>query len=213
MADAELQTRVTHVLEDPSAKAVARVYALAYLDAARAAGEPAPLEELTSFQDDVLAKNPRFAELLASELVSEEHKQTLLAKTVHGVASPFFANFLKVLARHQRLSLFPLILSEAWLEQERRANQKRVQVKSAVPLSAQQLDSIKQRLQAALGSEPILQPAVDEKLIGGLVIQVGDTIYDGSLRTRLKNLRQRLREGYLHEIQSGRDRFSHSEGN
>jgi F-type H+-transporting ATPase subunit delta len=75
------------------------------------------------------------------------------------------------------------------------------------------MDTIKSRLQSALAAEPIVIPSVDERLIGGLVIQVGDTVYDGSLRTRLKNLRQRLREGYLNEIQSRRDRFSHSEGN
>jgi F-type H+-transporting ATPase subunit delta len=42
---------------------------------------------------------------------------------------------------------------------------------------------------------------------------VGDTVHDGSLRTRIQNLSHRLKEKYVHEIQSGRDRFSHSEGN
>ena len=53
---------------------------------------------------------------------------------------------------------------------------------------------------------------VDESLIGGLVIQVGDTVYDSSLRTRIKTLAGRLTERTLNEIQSGRDRFSHPEG-
>ena len=47
----------------------------------------------------------------------------------------------------------------------------------------------------------------------GLVIQVDDTVYDGSLRTRLKQLRGRLDNRSIHEIQSGRDRFSHPKGN
>ncbi|MCA9036130.1 MAG: F0F1 ATP synthase subunit delta, partial [Planctomycetaceae bacterium] len=48
---------------------------------------------------------------------------------------------------------------------------------------------------------------------GGLIIQVGDTVYDSSLRSRLQQLRGRLVEKALNEIQSGRDRFSHTEGN
>lgn len=203
----------SHVLEDPSAKAVARVYAQAYLDAAAQAGTENPLEEITSFQDDVLNRNPQYANLLLSEELTSEEKISLIEKTVQPVASPAFTNFLKVLAQHERLNLFPVILNLAWLEQERRQGRQRVLVKSAVPLSEEQLSSIKNRLQSALNSEPILIPEVDENLIGGLVIQVGDTVYDGSLKTRLSSLRQQLRKGYLHEIQSGRDRFSHSEGN
>jgi len=205
--------RPSRVLEDPSAKAVARVYAQAYLDAVTQAGAENPLEEITSFQDDVLNLNPQFADLLLSEALATDEKIRLIEKTIQPSASPVFANFLRVLAEHQRLNLFPLILNLAWLEQEHRAGRQRVLVKSAVPLSEEQLSSIQNRLQSALNSEPILIPSVDENLIGGLVIQVGDTVYDGSLKTRLGSLRRQLRKGYLHEIQSGRDRFSHPEGN
>jgi len=211
---AEVSTsRPSHVLEDPSAQAVARVYARAYLDAAQKAGVENPLEEITSFQDDVLNPNPEFARMLSSEVLGREDKVALLERTIQKIASPFFANFLKVLGSHDRLNLFPLILSLVWTEQERRSGRQRVTVKSAVPLNEQQLSSIKNRLQSALNSEPILIPSVDADLIGGLVIQVGDTVYDGSLKTQLISLRQRLRKGYLHEIQSGRNRFSHPEGN
>lgn len=213
MSETASKTRPDHVLEDPSAKGVARVYATAFLDAASSAQNWHALEEFTSFQDDVLNPNPEFGRLLTSEAVRSDDKIALLDKTLQGRASEFFLNFLKVLARHERLNLLTLILSETWAEHEHRVGQKRVQVKSAVPLSDDQLKSIKERLHAVLNSEPILIPSVDEQLIGGLVIQVGDTVYDGSLKTQLKNLRQRLREGYLNEIQSGRDRFSHSAGN
>jgi F-type H+-transporting ATPase subunit delta len=58
MSATELPTRPPTVLEDPSSKAVARVYAVAYLDAARSAGEQNPVEEIESFQVDVLARQP-----------------------------------------------------------------------------------------------------------------------------------------------------------
>ena len=212
MSDATAAT-ASHVLADPSAKAVARVYAQAYLDAAKSAGESNPLEDLTSFHDDILKPNPEFARLLTSEVTSRDDKVGLIDRVVQPRASQFFTNFLRVLARHERLDLLPLILAEAWTEQERREGKRRVQLISPQPLSDEQLGQIRDRLKAALPYEPVLLTETDESLIGGLVIRVGDTIFDGSLRAWLKDLRLRLRERYLHEIQSGRDRFSSPEGN
>ena len=57
----------------------------------------------------------------------------------------------------------------------------------------------------------VIGRVVDPDILGGLRIRVGDTVYDGSLRARLTQLRHRVRERSLHEIQSGRNRFSHSE--
>ena len=208
---AEPQTRPTHVLEDPSAKAVARVYASAYLDAAAAGNVADPLEELTSFLEDVLDRNPEFAAIMVSPATSRDGKLQLIDRVVQPVASEFFTNFLKVLVHKDRLDLLPVIRSLCSSELERRSGKQRILVRSATPLSEEQLQKIKDRLQAALSIEPILTPEVDEELVGGLVVQVGDTIYDGSLRTRLQNLKLKLRERYLHEIQSGRDRFGHSE--
>jgi F-type H+-transporting ATPase subunit delta len=61
-----------------------------------------------------------------------------------------------------------------------------------------------------MGFEPILETRLDTSLLGGVIIRIGDTVYDSSLRTRMKQLHERLRERSLHEIQVGRDRFSHS---
>jgi F-type H+-transporting ATPase subunit delta len=203
----------SHVLADPSARAVARVYAQAFLNAAGNVGVADPLEELTSFLDDVLRPNPQFARLLTSELTTREEKLGFIQRVVEPRASEFFTNYLRVLARHERLDLLPLNVGEAWNEQERREGKRRVTLRSATPLSSEQLDRIAGRLKGALPYQPVLIPRTDESLLGGMVIQVEDTVYDGSLRTRLNNLRDRLRERYLHEIQSGRDRFSSPEGN
>jgi F-type H+-transporting ATPase subunit delta len=210
---AQANAAASHVLADPSAKAVARVYAQAYLDAAKSSGLSQPLEDLTSFHDDVLQLNPEFARLLTSEVTTRDEKVGLIDRVVAPRASQFFTNFLRVLARHERLDILPLILGEAWLEQERREGKRRVQVTTPLPLTDAQRGQIRDRLKAALPYDPVLLTETDESLLGGMVIRVGDTIFDGSLRTRLTDLKLRLRERYLHEIQSGRDRFSSPEGN
>ncbi|MBL8850476.1 MAG: ATP synthase F1 subunit delta [Planctomycetaceae bacterium] len=212
MANDQPKSRPDHVLEDPSAKAVAQMYAEAFLDAAGGATSEA-LNEFTSFVDDVLDRFPDFNRLLTSEVTGREDKLALIERVVAKRATPLFANFLRVLARHERLDLLPLILGEAWLEFEHRSGKRRVTVRSAQALTEAQLNRVRSQLVASLPYEPILLPVVDASLIGGLVIQVGDTVNDGSVRTRLKNLGNRLKEKYVHEIQSGRNRFSHSEGN
>jgi F-type H+-transporting ATPase subunit delta len=213
MQAADLPTRPLHVLEDPSSKAVARVYALAYLNAAASTQIAEPVEELTSFMEDVLQPHPQFERLLMSQLTSRDDKLGMIERVVKPRASQFFVRFLTVLAEHERLDLLPLIHQEIRAEHERRSGKGRVTVRSAVSLSDFQISTITDRLRAALPFDPIVVPQVDESLIGGLVIQVGDTVYDSSLKSRLHSLQHRLRERYLHEIQSGRDRFSHSEGN
>jgi F-type H+-transporting ATPase subunit delta len=172
-----------------------------------------PLDEFRTFYDEVFEPNPDFSQLLTSQFTSKDDKAGIIDRVVKPRASELFTHFLKVLADKDRLNLLPYILRECIAEQERRAGQKRVQVYSAVDLSPQQLVAIRERLKAVLNIEPIVIPQTDPKLVGGLVIRVGDTIYDGSLKTRLRMLAHRLRERYLHEIQSGRDRFSSSEGN
>lgn len=209
----EAPPRPSHVLEDPSAKAVARVYAVAFLDAAASTGAQEPLEELTALWDQVLSVSPEALRLLTTETTSRDDKLGMIERAVAPHASELLTNFLRVLARHERLDLLPVILGEAWKQHEARSNQKRVTIRSAVELTAEQLRQIQSRLEAALPYHPVLQPVHDPEMVGGLMIQVGDTVFDGSLRTRLKNLQDRLRERYLHEIQSGRDRFSSAEGN
>ena len=207
----QIKTRIESVMEDPHRGAVARVYADAFLNAIPATELDEALAEFRSFIEGVLEKQHDFAQLVRSDMVSRDQKLHLIDRIVAGRASELFTNFLRVLARHDRLNLLPLILAQCGIEAEKRSGRKRVQVISAQPLSEADLNKIRERLTAALAIQPVLEAAVDPSILGGLRIRVGDTVYDGSLRARLKQLRHRVRERSLHEIQSGRNRFSHSE--
>lgn len=200
-------------MEDPSARSVAKVYAQAYLDSAGADGAQAAVEELGSFVVDVLGANPEFDRLLRTPAVNADVKVELLDKVVVPHASTLFADFVRVVARHDRLDLLPLIHDVAVRELERRSGQQRVQVTSAIELSDQSLEAIRNSLASALSTQPILETRVDPSLLGGLKIRVGDTVYDGSLKSQVKQLRASLRERCLNEIQRGRDRFSYQSGN
>jgi F-type H+-transporting ATPase subunit delta len=118
-----------------------------------------------------------------------------------------------VLVRHDRIELVPLIVREARLRHEVRSGRRRIQIKTALPLSDQAKEQLRSRLAQSLPFDPILETQVDPSLIGGIVIRVADTVYDSSLATRVAQLRERIQQRSLHEIQSGRDRFSSAEGN
>lgn len=211
MADKPIKTRIESVMEDPSAGAIARTYADAFLNALPAGDVQVALDEFRSFVEDVLEKQPDFNRLLTSGIVGRDQKLTLIERIVAGRGSELFTNFLRVLARHDRLDLLPLILAQCGIEAEKRTGRKRVQVVTARALSESALNKVRDSLAAQFSIQPIVEPIVDPGILGGLRIRVGDTVYDGSLRARLTQLRHRVRERSLNEIQSGRDRFSHPE--
>src|SRR5262249_10185343 len=159
---------------------IARVYADAFLNALPADQVGQALEEFRSFIDEVLDKNPDFERLLTSDTVSRDQKVALIDRVVAGRGSELFTNFLRVLARRDRLNVLPIILAQCDIEYEKRSGRKRVQVVTAQPLSDAMLAKIRDRLASTMSFEPVIEPAVDPDLLGGLRLRIGDTVFDGS---------------------------------
>ena len=212
MSDSSTKQRSENALEDPGALAVATMYARSFLSAAAQNGVAAPEEELNSLVDDVLRRYPEFENLLMSDSVGRDDKLGIVDRVIVPNSSEFFANFLRVLIRHGRVTMLPMIQSVLARLQEEAVGRRRVRVVSARPLSDSSRSQIVNDLKNKLGFEALLQETVDASLVGGMILQVGDTVYDSSLRSRLKQLRGRLAEKAINEIQCGRDRFSHPEG-
>jgi F-type H+-transporting ATPase subunit delta len=190
--------------------ALARRYAEAMVDAAQKEGQADPaLEELAELESDVLARFPVFAQVLASDRVPAAEKDRILTDVFEGRASGLVLRFLRVLNRHGRLGLLGPIIREARAIWDRRNRRIPVSVRSAVALDDSQIKALHDRLQGLVAGTPILTATIDPGLIGGLVVQVGDQLYDASVKNRLAQLRHRLIEGKTHEIQSRRDQFSY----
>lgn len=102
------------------------------------------------------------------------------------------ANFVRVLAENRRLTLLPEI---AALFEERRAEAEgRLQAKvvSAFPLTKEQEQAVARALERRLGRRVVLESAVDPKLLGGIVVRIGDLVIDGSVRGRVERLAAQL---------------------
>ncbi len=202
-------TRIPSVLDDPSSLGVARVYAEALLGAA---GDQASevVEELNLLTQTLLNGSTGLEKVFTNQALGREEKLAFVEKTFTGRASDILVRFLQVLAQHDRLDLVRAVSHVATLELQKKLGRKQVQVTSAAPLSPQEYEAVVSRLKETLGLEPQVEVKVDPELVGGLVVRVGDMVYDGSLRTRLEQLRAQLRERCLNEIQRGRDRFCYS---
>jgi F-type H+-transporting ATPase subunit delta len=199
---------------DPGAQNVAGAYAKAFLGAAEQAGsEEAVLAELDSWVDDVLARQPKLDSVLGSAMVAAEDKFRMLDRALQGKANPLLLKFLKVLATHGRLDLTRAVRNAARKFLNHKRNRFQVKVVTAGPLEPKQSAALRDRLAAMLGGEPVLTHEVDPNVIGGLVVRVGDVVFDGSLATNLARLREQLVNRSVHEIQRRRDRFSTPAGN
>jgi F-type H+-transporting ATPase subunit delta len=200
---------IPETVRDAIAPELTRNYAEALLNAS---GDDvnAVMEDLEAIQTDVLNAQPKFAAILGSPSVTVLEKDRILTDTFEGRALPTVVKFLRVLNRHGRLSMLSSVTKQARATLDRRQNRKPVTVRSAVPLDEGQVAAVRDRLAKMVSATPVITLEVDPSLIGGLVVQVGDDVYDASVRTRLERLRGRLIERKTHEIQSRRDHFSHS---
>jgi F-type H+-transporting ATPase subunit delta len=101
-------------------------------------------------------------------------------------------NFIAVLIQHNRLDVLDDVLSEYRKEVNRRLGISEVQVTTARPLDANERQGIEQKVAAMTGTQVQATYHEDKSLLGGVVVRVGSTVYDGSVKGRLDRLKEQL---------------------
>jgi F-type H+-transporting ATPase subunit delta len=107
-------------------------------------------------------------------------------------AQPLTKTFCNLLLDKERLAAVPDIAREVSALIEARAGRVAGEVVSVTPLSATQLSQITATLEKLAGKKVVLAKREDPALLGGIIAKVGDVVYDGSLRTQLRVLRDQL---------------------
>jgi F-type H+-transporting ATPase subunit delta len=158
---------------------------------AQGAAEPAAKQ-----LHDFAAAYEQSAELrtfLASPAVSVEAKHAVIEKIVARLgASKSIRNFLLVIVDHRRTQLIPEVIAAFHQVIRQRQGVAEAEVSSAVELSAGQKKEMAAALARVTGKKIETKYALDAALLGGAVVRIGDTIYDGSLRSRLNEMRTHL---------------------
>lgn len=158
---------------------------------AQGAAEPAA-KQLQDF-GAIYAQSAELRTFLASPAVGIGDKHAVIEKIANRLgASKIIRNFLFVIADHRRTHLIPEVLAAFQQVIRERQGVDEAEVTSAVELSASQKKEMAATLTRMTGKKVETKYALEPALLGGAVVRIGDTIYDGSLRSRLNEMRARL---------------------
>lgn len=174
---------------------IARNYADALFAAAETIDRVASFGDLIDAVAGAIATDPRIAIVLESPRVAKTVKARLLVDALEGRAPREFLRFLQAVVRRGRQGLFGEITREYQGLLDRKLNRVHAGVTLTRDPDGKLRDEIVRRLTAALGKEVRGHFRADPAILGGVVVRVGDRIYDGSLRRRLQTLRRRMLTG------------------
>ena len=176
--------------------ALARIYAASLFDLAKqGGGGPQACESTLGELEDILEMaraNPQFGEFLASMILSSSERKSSMQKMFEGRVSDLTYKFLQVVNEKDRLGHLPAIVSAFEQMVQQSYGRVEVDVYTAAPIDQNEIASIRTRLQSMLGKEPVIHAYTDESMIGGLRLQIGDQLIDGSVQTQLRKLREKV---------------------
>lgn len=192
---------------DATRQQLGSVYAKALLGAAGDQAD-AVLEQLESFVDDVLAAHPKLDAALCSPRIAVTEKERILDAAFADKMHATLLRFLKVLVANGRMDCLREIRRAARELVNEQQGRVAVRVKTAEPVDEALAASISERLSQSLGRQVEMSCEVEPGLIGGLVVRVGDTVYDASVANRLRRLRETALQRTSETIRNTLDRFS-----
>lgn len=176
-------------------EAVDKIYAQALFELVEKQGGRALLEEINDEMEqleEARARDPKVREFFRSRIISAGDKERVLGAGFKAHINPLLMNFVLLLARKERLDrTYPIFTAFDQMLQER-FGRVEVDVYSRFPLSAEDIESIRATLASVMKREPVVHAYVDDKMIGGLRIQVGDKMLDATVDANLRRMRERI---------------------
>ena len=174
-------------------KSASLQYANALADIALAQGAAAPVMQQLGDFAAAYASSPELRNFLASPAVSKAEKRGVAEKLSSRLgASKIVRNFLFVVIDHRRTHELPGIFQSFQQVVRERQGIAEAEIFSPMALNDTQKKEMTQVLEKLTGKKVQAKFSLDAKLLGGVLVRVGDTIYDGSLRHRLDEMRERL---------------------
>ena len=170
---------------------LAQVYGRSLLQGARERGKLDLVREQLGAVADALAQNRELQIFFFSPYFSTDEKQNALERMIDG-ADEVLMNFLKLLIEKHRMPVIFRVRSQyerLWEEENRTLP---VEITSAVELDSATTDSVGRAIGERTGRRVTLAARVDPDILGGIVVRVGNSILDASIRNRLEQLRRHV---------------------
>jgi F-type H+-transporting ATPase subunit delta len=156
--------------------------------------EPDVTRDLKTYSE-IFQAVPDLLETFHTPAVPRDVKEKLLGEVMvqyplHVITS----NFLRILLRHNRIRFFQQIFEGYLKSVNERKGILSARVTTVQPLSQQEIERLGKSLAEITGKQVNMELQTDADLLGGVIVQVGSTVYDGSIRTQLAEMRRRLAE-------------------
>ncbi len=177
------------------AETIARNYAETLLELARRANDLDSWGRLIDDVADAMQRDRVVWLFLESPRVSAAEKNKVVLRALQGQLSSTFVRFLQALINHRRQMLIPEIAREFHDLVDAAEGRVHANVVIARALDDSGRTVIAEKLSRAIGKSVVPHLVVNPAIIGGVVVRIGDTVMDGSVRRRLATLRHRMLAG------------------
>jgi F-type H+-transporting ATPase subunit delta len=193
---------------DTTQQRAGEIYARALLAIGRNTGQMDELlAQLDSFVDDVVRKLPLLGQALDSPRLNQAQKERVIDRALAKGATADFRNFVKVLTRKNRFGAIRAVQAAAHKLYNEYRGRVAATLITASPPGSEVLQWANQTLARQLGKEIDLRSQIDPTIIGGAVIRVGDTVYDGSVKNQLRRVRASAIQKSYQQIRDTFERF------
>jgi len=176
-----------------SIQTIARRYASALADVVLEGGEAKEVQQELGAWSELILTNANLQEVFRNPTIPLDKKRAVLNQLIERAKPrPTTANFLKVLLQNQRLTELPEINRKFTEILDERAGMVAATVTTARPMPDEIQVRLTERLVSVTQKKVRLNFEQDAELIGGLVTRIGSTIYDGSVRSQLQQIKERM---------------------
>jgi len=174
---------------------IAKRYARAFFEIAKEDGLYEKYYHELSLFSSIVNESKNLKELLINPVFDQAEKRAVVDSLLKKIdISKVTANFLRLLVDKRRIGILPDIESCYRKLMDDALRKIRVDVRTAFPLSAELSEKLQKRMEEFTGKKVEIAILEDASLLGGIVVGVGDTLYDGSIKTQLHNIRNLLGE-------------------
>jgi F-type H+-transporting ATPase subunit delta len=185
--------------------AIARTYSRALLQVSEEKKQADEVLEELAWLADYASENEDFGGFVDNPLLDPGQRAGSIEKMFRGKLSDVLVDTLQVMNRKGRLEILPAV-AEAYRQDHRDArNRVDVQVSTAVPLADELREKLRATLAKSTGKTPDLHEEVDPGLIGGIVLRVGDSKVDASVKNEVRKYRKLLLDLAAREILGSRE--------
>lgn len=179
---------------DPVAMRLADTYAQALLGLFDSEEQAEQIASQLEQLDELIESIPQAGDLLSSTRIEAGSRLEMISRIFSGRVHESLEAFLAVLSRHERMDLLGPIVKSFRKQLNRRENRQEVTLLVAAPLEEDQKQQIGRELGEVLESKLELTVRVEPAILGGMVVQIGDQVFDASVSGQIEKMRKTLQQ-------------------